>query len=59
MNGLRNMARDFIFDAILSYDKRKYKKKEINAVLSFIRELTLEVNESDYTRTKYKGFSNN
>ncbi len=53
------MTREFIFDAILSYDKRKHKKREINALLSFIRELTLEVNEMDYSRIKFREFSQN
>ncbi len=53
------MTRDFVFDAILSYDKRKYKKREINKVLAFIRELTLEVNEMDNSKIKFREFSKN
>lgn len=53
------MKQEFIFDAILSYDKRKISKREIKAILMFIKELTIEANDTENIARMINGFSEN
>lgn len=48
-------TKEFAFEALLAYSRKKYSKKEVRQILEFIKNYTLEINGINLSQIKYGG----
>lgn len=48
-------TKEFAFDALLAYSRKKYSKKEVRQILEFIKDYTIQINTINLSTIKYGG----